>query len=63
MKKSLIPPKYLCKFPYLYKYLFILPHGNSEKFIKELIYCAGNIAAIQNKNSRLETFYKSISRL
>lgn len=60
-EKILIPKEQLRHLPFLYKYLKVI----EKKFLvhnMESIKLTRKIAAIQNENAELLTFYKCISR-
>lgn len=62
MKHTLIPEDQLCKLPFLYKHIEKPQPSNIDEIVREMPHVAGLITDIQNEDSRLETFYKCISR-
>lgn len=62
MKGTLIPKEQLKNLPYLYKQLKRPNNADTSNSMKEMPYIVGSIAAIQNDNAELITFYKCISR-
>jgi len=61
-EKNIISQEQFRHLPFLYKYLKVI----DEKFLfhnMQSIKLNGKIAAIQNENTELSTFYKCISRL
>lgn len=59
---KLIPEQELHNFPFLYKFLIVPNDSVNDTRVEPLPHIAGRIKAIQNDNTRLETFYKCISR-
>lgn len=62
MKHTLIPEDQLCKLPFLYKHIEKPQPVDMDRPVQEMPHIAGSITDIQNADSRLETFYKCISR-
>lgn len=62
MKDNLIPKEQLEKFPYLYKFLKNPIRNESSNSVEKMNFIIGKISSIQNSHSKLDTFYKSISR-